>query len=411
MGNPFTFDDWGAMCFNAAKNWYLGWYDDSKELFDPKLTDWIGTMVGIADYENNPNNRPVVLKIETGTLTDQLIAFNRAIGINRENDQADDEVTVVETGRNGEQFSQSWLKASLKQGETYKYEDWASTGQALEITVKKIDLSADPAIADISICLGGCSKSVVPSAVPSAYPSSLPSVEPSVYPKDRPSALPSVKSSGYQSDEANYDPSSLPPGVPSSLPSLSPSRQLSFSDGQPSVQPSLGAEPSAIPSVHPSNSPPSGNVALNGRASQKSTYNGGVASRAINNNTDGYLGNGSFTRTRKETGPWWTLQLSKSYKISKVNVFNRQDCCGDRILNFVMTIYRGGSKVYYSSIATPDESGLVKRIYEFMVPDVVGDNVEIKIPGPDKILSLVEVQVMGVAVAVVSLFFANNGCH
>ena len=39
----------------------------------------------------------MVVKIETGTETDQFIAFNRATGVNRQNDEADNEVTMVET--------------------------------------------------------------------------------------------------------------------------------------------------------------------------------------------------------------------------------------------------------------------------------------------------------------------------
>ena len=68
MGNPLYSDDIGAMCFNAAKSWQLSWYNDNKLAIDPRQQrTWMGTMVGVADFGNNPNQYPVVIKIETGT--------------------------------------------------------------------------------------------------------------------------------------------------------------------------------------------------------------------------------------------------------------------------------------------------------------------------------------------------------
>jgi len=157
MGNPCYADDFCAMCFNAAKNWQLPWYDTHKHLIDPREGPWSGTIVGIADFQNNPSNHSVVLKIETGTTTDQFIGFNRAAGVNYENDEADNEVTIVETGGNGEAYSQSFLKAHLVQGEVYTYPNWAGTGENLVVTANLIDIPIDidyPATAQVSICLG-----------------------------------------------------------------------------------------------------------------------------------------------------------------------------------------------------------------------------------------------------------------
>ena len=83
MGNPLYSDDVGKMCWNAAKTWQIGWYDSNKIIIDPKAQQfWSGTIVGIADFDNNPDQYPVVVKIETGTSTDQFINFNRAKGVN-----------------------------------------------------------------------------------------------------------------------------------------------------------------------------------------------------------------------------------------------------------------------------------------------------------------------------------------
>jgi hypothetical protein len=154
MGNPLYSDDIGQMCYNPAKNFQLGWYDSRVITIDPRSThNWSGTIVGIADFENNPDSRPVVIKIETGTNRDHYIGFNRAIGINSDNVEADDEVTITETGRNGLGYSQSVLLATMVQGESYTWTDWIKTDADLIVTVIAINLAPDqgPVYADITI--------------------------------------------------------------------------------------------------------------------------------------------------------------------------------------------------------------------------------------------------------------------
>ena len=82
-GNPYYEDDEGVMCYNPAKNFQIsqghgGWYNNS---YDTKTwntgvnggTSWSGKIIGIADYSNNPNSSPVVVKIESGQSTDLLL--------------------------------------------------------------------------------------------------------------------------------------------------------------------------------------------------------------------------------------------------------------------------------------------------------------------------------------------------
>lgn len=185
MGNPLYSDDIGAMCFNPAKNWQLGWYADREISINPRQQrTWTGTIVGIADYGNNPNEYPVVVKIETGTSKDQFIGFNRATGINRHNDEADNEVTVVETTSNGEYYAQSFLKATLMAGQVYTYPNWDGTDDlTVEAKVIEINNGSNPGYAEISVCLGPCE---LPTARPSLRGSSAPSVSPNNPPSTSP---------------------------------------------------------------------------------------------------------------------------------------------------------------------------------------------------------------------------------
>eukprot|EP00957_Ditylum_brightwellii_P088043 6706686-Ditylum_brightwellii.AAC.1 len=153
-------DEHGKMCFNPAKNWQLDWYggkgaiSQHKISIDPFQTENSSfQLVGIGEYDKNTANHPVVVKIETGTTIDIFIGFNRAVGPNAYNDEADDEITIIETGNNGESFSQSYLKAHLLTGETYTYNNFASSGKILKITADSIDLTANPGVATITIAL------------------------------------------------------------------------------------------------------------------------------------------------------------------------------------------------------------------------------------------------------------------
>jgi len=196
MGNPLYSDDVGKMCWNAAKTWQCEWYNEpgNKDTFDASMESKTFRLVGIANYDNNPENLPVVIKLETGTSTDQFINFNRATGVNSENDEADNEVTIVETGSNGEAYSQSFLKATLLQGEFYQYLNWAGTGRTLTVTATDIDQDTNPNVwtATISVVLESAitpAPTAAPTAAPVA-PTPLPTSAPTPFPTPAPTAAP-----------------------------------------------------------------------------------------------------------------------------------------------------------------------------------------------------------------------------
>ena len=156
MGYGLQHDDFGKMCYNAAKNWQIGWYNDRKLLLNPLVEQSkTVTLVGIADYLNNPDQHPVVVKVETGAANDFFVGFNRAIGVNSQNNGGDNTVTVVQVdGNNGEGYSQSYLKAKLGfngdiTGSSYTISGFGGTEFDLVISVSSIDLSTNPATATV----------------------------------------------------------------------------------------------------------------------------------------------------------------------------------------------------------------------------------------------------------------------
>jgi F5/8 type C domain len=73
------------------------------------------------------------------------------------------------------------------------------------------------------------------------------------------------------------------------------------------------------------------NIAVTGTATQASTFSDARASRAIDGNSGGEFSGRSVTSTATQATPWWELDLGSEHTITTIIVFNRTDCCRDRI--------------------------------------------------------------------------------
>jgi alpha-L-fucosidase len=76
------------------------------------------------------------------------------------------------------------------------------------------------------------------------------------------------------------------------------------------------------------------NLALAAKTTQSSVADGGVPTRAQDGNTDGTASAASLSSTALETTPWWQADLGATHRLTSVNVFNRTDCCADRLRDF-----------------------------------------------------------------------------
>lgn len=83
------------------------------------------------------------------------------------------------------------------------------------------------------------------------------------------------------------------------------------------------------------------NVAQGKPTQQSSTlanaYNP-TADKAVDGNTDGNFPGSSVTSTNNENRPWWRVDLQGDYNISRIEIYNRTDCCGERLSNFDVLI-------------------------------------------------------------------------
>jgi len=224
QGNPHYEDDTGKMCYNPAKNWQIGWYNDRKKMLTPpSQASWetMETIVGIADYQKN-NMFPVVLKLETGTSNDYFVGFNRAAGINEDNKEADDQLTIVQSGKNGDSFSQSWLKATLKVSEQYTLENFGGvSGTNIVIILDSIDKQRDGSWQANVKVIKSSSKSS-PSRKPSANPTRPPTSKPT---SATPTTSSKSSSAGIRTDGSDGDQTTMPTSTPTTEPQAKPTKK------------------------------------------------------------------------------------------------------------------------------------------------------------------------------------------
>ena len=58
------------------------------------------------------------------------------------------------------------------------------------------------------------------------------------------------------------------------------------------------------------------------------------AGRAVDGNTDGSFWDNSVTHTNLEDQPYWQVDLGESQYVDTLELWNRTDCCADRLNNF-----------------------------------------------------------------------------
>lgn len=81
------------------------------------------------------------------------------------------------------------------------------------------------------------------------------------------------------------------------------------------------------------------NIAVGKPTSQSSITAGGISSRAVDGNTNGFWGGGSVTHTSGMGEDWWQVDLeSVSPIIQEIKIYNRQDCCSERLTDFYVFV-------------------------------------------------------------------------
>lgn len=144
------------------------------------------------------------------------------------------------------------------------------------------------------------------------------------------------------------------------------------------------------------------NLARGKRASQSSTGYGGTAGRAVDGNTNGDYFAGSMTHTEEANlpQPWWQVDLGRSSQIDHLILWNRKDCCGQRLSSFWVFVSD-------SPFPNGDAAALLRnsRIWHYEFKGIAGSQARIPVGRSGRFvriqlssrepLSLAEVEVFG----------------
>ena len=146
------------------------------------------------------------------------------------------------------------------------------------------------------------------------------------------------------------------------------------------------------------------NLAESKPAMQSSTYGNGVAGIAVDGDVDGSRGpwnNPSIQHTRNENRPWWKVDLEAVSQINSIAIFNRTDCCSNRLKDFYLFASKQPIDASRSISALTSDPDIENYYHEGSVGaqksipwEVMGRYVAIKLKGNSP-LHMAELRVMG----------------
>ncbi len=95
--------------------------------------------------------------------------------------------------------------------------------------------------------------------------------------------------------------------------------------------------------LYPAPAPSTNNIALGRATSQSSTFETATAARAVDGNTDGVYRSPAATGSVMHTNgsapqDWWQVDLGQLADIAYVKLWNRTDCCSNRLVNFTLLV-------------------------------------------------------------------------
>jgi hypothetical protein len=129
-------------------------------------------------------------------------------------------------------------------------------------------------------------------------------------------------------------------------------------------------------------------LALGQATSQSSVAFDGASGRAVDGDTYASYGGRSVTHTNFEAGAWWRVDLGSPLAVDAVTVWNRTDCCADRLSNFYVELLDANGIVVKSSYYP----GVAPASLTVSMGNAVGNFVRVRLGGTNY-LSLAEVQV------------------
>jgi len=127
------------------------------------------------------------------------------------------------------------------------------------------------------------------------------------------------------------------------------------------------------------------NVALGGLATRSAVSGwGDVPGNAIDGNRDGDWFHYSTIVTANLPNQWWQVNLAATTTVNEILIFNRTDCCENRLSNFRLEVSNGTTPVFTQDFLTT--GGQIER----------GGMIRVQIPGPGVTADRVRISGLGI---------------
>jgi len=172
MGYSYDIDDGPKMCFNAAKNYQLGWYERQKDSFLPlsnKNTVVDFTLNGVSEYKTSGDTegKLITLLISGNGNSDYYVGFNDAYGVNSGTLEGRNRVLIFEkTEGTPTTYGESNRIAALNVGGSYTIPNF---GGELDVTIKLNSITNGGRDANIEIKSGDDPLPVSPTDAPTVF--------------------------------------------------------------------------------------------------------------------------------------------------------------------------------------------------------------------------------------------------
>ena len=125
-----------------------------------------------------------------------------------------------------------------------------------------------------------------------------------------------------------------------------------------------------------------------------STFGAWDSSKAVDANTNSL--ENACTHTNPENNPWWIVDLERTQSVMSVKIWNRRDCCSDRLEGFEVWIGDDASSYSANLRCSTGGTAPLTSPYEVRVDCIgTGRYLFVALPGSNKILTLCEVEVYG----------------
>jgi hypothetical protein len=231
MGFSYDSDDGPKMCFNAVKNFQLGWYERMKQSYYPlshinRSTNFV--LVGVDGYRTSGDTQGklVTLRVvEDGDRNgrDYYVGYNDAIGVNSGTLEGRNQVLVFQKpsgGPNG--YGTSDRIAELNVGNSYTIRNLSNQ---VDVTIRFISVGNGGRDANVEIITSGDGPPApvpAPTRFPTNFPTQPPVPSPTRFPTNFPTQPPVPSPTRFPTNFPTQPPVPSPTRFPTNFPTQPP---------------------------------------------------------------------------------------------------------------------------------------------------------------------------------------------